>query len=209
VPSQEYRKDQPQTAASPLGPDDAEHTLPGDTTGNSPKDVQESALAVNTTEATEAQKLQADTEINQDPEIPDEDSQPRTATSENVQDYDGMNLEELREELGNRHLSKSGNKPDLIARLRDHDASQGAPTQQGTSGGDVDLAGGSSDNLGAETTDAEASPAAPRGEVDPTNVENGGIQRTQAGQQHAEVLQGLSNERRQQQLDAAKDQQQD
>jgi SAP domain len=36
-------------------------------------------------------------------------------------EYDGMTRDELAEEAGKRDLPKSGNKPDLIARLRDSD----------------------------------------------------------------------------------------
>ena len=37
-------------------------------------------------------------------------------------DYDGLNKDELQDELGARGLPKSGNKDELVQRLRDHDA---------------------------------------------------------------------------------------
>jgi len=45
----------------------------------------------------------------------------------------------------------------------------------------------------------------PRADVDPQVVENGGIQTTGFGQAHAEILQGLSADRRKQQLAAVAD----
>jgi hypothetical protein len=44
--------------------------------------------------------------------------------------YDGMTAAQLGDELGDRKLSKSGSKPDLIARLRaDDEAKKSAPPQ--------------------------------------------------------------------------------
>ena len=44
-------------------------------------------------------------------------------------DYDDWNVDELKDELGDRELSKSGNKSDLIARLREHDATRAAGSE--------------------------------------------------------------------------------
>lgn len=38
------------------------------------------------------------------------------------EDYGSLTVDELREELANRDLSTSGNKPDLVARLEEDDA---------------------------------------------------------------------------------------
>lgn len=175
---------------------------PADTSANTPKAATPESQASNVTRASEGERQQASQTIDGDPNVGD---QPADGEATSTKDYNDLNLEELREELGSRSLSKSGNKPDLVKRLEQHDAEQ----QGGSGGGDVDLAGGSAQNLGADTTDAEPAEDTPRGAVDPTNVENGGIQRTDVGQRHAEILQGLSNERRQQQLETVQQAKQD
>jgi hypothetical protein len=184
-------------------PESAQQTgNPAEVTGNTPAEAKPSALAANVTEASEGERQQADVTINQDPSIgdqPAEGSGPRTAASDDYDDEEAWPYRKLQHEAKERTGSGGGTREEIVARLREA-ASSG--------GGGVDLAGGSDQNLGAETTDAEPAPEVPRSEVDPTNVENGGIQRTDAGQQHAEILQGLSDERRQQQLEAAKQSQQ-
>lgn len=77
------------------------------------------AQAINTTDATEGQQVQADQEINQDPTVeaagdaPTPDAEPGP--------YDGLKLEELRAELKRRELPTSGNKDELVARLSEND----------------------------------------------------------------------------------------
>jgi len=46
------------------------------------------------------------------------------ATEGDVRDYDGQTVEQLSREAENRGLTKSGTKPELVARLREHDAAQ-------------------------------------------------------------------------------------
>ena len=72
---------------------------------------------------------------------------------------------------------------------------------------DVKSPGGNAD-LTAGVSDTQNPPPAedsPRAEVSSSDVDNGGIQRTEFAKNHAEILQGLSAERRQQQLTAVKE----
>lgn len=170
----------PTTAAEPT-------TTPDDTSANHPEAATQESVESNVTRISDGEKQQADVTINRDPVI------------RSGGDYSELNLEELREELGNRNLSKSGNKPDLIARLQQADAKQ-AKADGGNDSADADAA----TRLGAPVTDAEIEEDRPTAGVNPTDVENGGIQRTEVAVEHAEILQSLSAERRKQQLSAAR-----
>lgn len=189
--------DQPKSAHQQTG-------NPAEVAGNTPSEAKDSALAANVTEASEGEKQQADVTINRDPNVgdqPAEGSGPRTSeASDNYDDEEAWPYRKLQAEAKERTGSGGGTRDEIVARLRE--------SGTGGSGGGVDLGGGSADNLGAPTSDADPSPEVQRGTVDSAQVENGGIQKTDFGQQHAEVLQGLSAERRAQQLEAVKQGQQ-
>lgn len=166
---------------------------PSDTSGNVPANATPESLASNTNRTSEGQQAQADQTINQDPtvETRDENAGPRQASnsgddSDNYGDEDAWPFRSLRQEAKGRGLNAGGDREEIIARLRAADQ-----------GNDANTAGlGSSDPGPSEDV--------PRASVE-GQVDNGGIQRTEVAQQHAEVLQGLSNDRRQQQLAAVKD----
>jgi hypothetical protein len=156
---------------------------PADTSANSPTQATPESQASNVNRASDGEKQQADVTINQDPTVSSGDEQTvgtegrqASAPTDAYDDEEQYKYRDLQQLAKDRDIDASGKRDEIVARLREAD-------QSGGSTGD----------------------AVPRGDVDPTNVENGGIQRTDRGQQHAEVLQGLSDERKSQQLAAIKD----
>jgi hypothetical protein len=149
---------------------------PADTSANHPEAASPASVAANVTEASEGQTQQADVTINQDPIVGSAE-----ARQDDYDDEEKHPYRALQQLAKGRDLDASGKREEIVARLRANDAGQ-----------DTDGARVTPENSG--------SPA--YGAVDPTNVENGGIQRTSVAVDHASVLQGLSNDRRAQQLAA-------
>lgn len=160
---------------------------PSDTTANSPSAATPESLESNVTRASTGETTQAAQTINGDPVASTGDVQ--TAGADEYDDDEVWPFRKLQTHAKEVTGDGSGKRDEIVARLRAH-----------ASGGVAVVA--SSDNLGAQTTDADPAGPVPTAPVDPTNVINGGIQQTSRGQEHAEVLQGLSQERRQQQLAA-------
>lgn len=124
----------------------------------------------NVTRVSDGQIAEAEQAIDNDPTIGTGDE--NAPAADNYDDEDAWPYRKLQAELGDRDLNASGKRPDLIARLRASDTERAADT------------GG-----------------VPTATVDPAAVQNGGIGvNTARSQAHAEVLQGLSAQRRQQQL---------
>lgn len=155
-----------------------------------PAPTQESVES-NVTRASEGQEQQADVTINQDPTIGtgDENADPGTGgvadsdgPKDNYDDENAWRYRALQQEAKGRGLPGDGTRDELVARLRENDAQRA----------DNDSSAGTS--------------SVPTASVDPDLVENGGIQRSGRGTHHAEVLQGLSQERRQAQLAAVREQ---
>jgi hypothetical protein len=160
---------------------------PADTSANDPAQATPESQESNVNRASEGETQQADVTINQDPVVASGDAQ--TAGADDYDNEEAWPYRKLQAHAKETTGDGSGKRDEIVARLR----------AQASGGGD------SSQNLGADTTDADPADPAPRGAVDPTNVENGGIQRTGRGQEHAEILQGLSNDRRKAQLAAVAD----
>lgn len=157
---------------------------PADTTANHPEEATPASLESNVTVASEGEMQQADVTINQDPEVTTGDVQ--TAGADDYDDEQKWPYRALQQEAKQSDVDASGKREEIVARLR----------AKASGGGD------SSENLGAPTITTDPADPPPLGSVDPTNVENGGIQRSGRGQEHAEILQGLSNDRRKAQLAA-------
>jgi hypothetical protein len=175
--------DQSQSNESVSGKTDQTAGNPADTTANSPEAATPESVASNVNRASEGEMAQADQTINGDPSATTGDSQ--TAGADAYDDENEWPYRKLQAHAKELTGDGSGKREEIVARLRAQ-----------ASGGD------SSQNLGAPTTDATPADPAPRADVDPQVVENGGIQTTGFGQQHAEILQGLSADRRKQQLSA-------
>lgn len=146
----------------------------------------------NVTTASESQQQQADQTINQDPTVSSGDVQ--SAGADNYDDENQWGYRELQQEAKNRGMDAGGKREELVARLRG-----------GSSGSGGDGSDGSALSSDVDTTDADTSnqPGVPRSEVDPSQSPEGGqigMTSTGRGQEHAEILQGLSDERRAQQL---------
>ena len=158
---------------------------PADTTANSPTQATPESQASNVTIASEGEQQQADVTINQDPHIGD-------GPADDYDDEEKWPYRALQQEAKGRELDASGKREEIVARLR---------------GGSVSGSETPRHLQGVETTDADTSdqPDAPRQSVPSEGVEHGGIQRTGRAQDHAEVLQGMSDARRQQQLAAVKE----
>lgn len=172
---------------------------PSDTSANHPEAASQASVESNVTRVSEGQETQASQTIEGDPHVGvgnlagDLDATPRGASdsdgpSDNYDDEDAWPYRALQQEAKNRHLPGDGKRPELIARLREADK------------GNADLTAGVSDPNNPPVSDD-----GPRGDVQSGVVDNGGIQRTEFAQKHAEILQGLSAERRQQQLEAVKE----
>lgn len=165
---------------------------PSDTSGNVPANATPESLTSNTNRVSEGEKAQADQTINQDPTIQtgDDNAGPRSASAgqdHNYEDENAWSFRALRQEAKGRGMNAGGDREELISRLKTADR------------------GNDDNSAGLSSSDPGPSEAVPRASVDTEQVDNGGIQRTGFAQQHAEVLQGLSNDRRQQQLSAVKE----
>jgi hypothetical protein len=178
--------DQSLSNESVSGKADQQTGNPADTTGNDPAKATPESQESNVSRASAGETQQADVTINQDPVIGSGENQ--AAGADDYDNEDTWPYRKLQAHAKETTGDGSGKRDEIVARLR-------AQASGGNSG----------QNLGANTTDADPASPAPRGTVDPTNVENGGIQRTGRGQEHAEILQGLSNDRRKAQLAAVAD----
>lgn len=198
--SQQYAK----TSAPRQQPDTLTGN-PADTTGNNPGDATPESLESNVSRASEGEQVQADQTINRDPMVSNENpAQPGNVGSasgaasgsvrDNYDDEDAWSYRDLQHEAKNRGLNAGGDRDELVAKLREADGSSGTTEEP------VELSAGVEDpgNPPAEQDDV------PRGDVDAQQVDNGGIQRTDAASDHASILQGLSDQRREQQLAAAR-----
>lgn len=166
-----------------------EASNPADTSANHPEEASPESQESNVTRASEGQQQQADQTINQDPTVATGDVQ-TAGTGASADEYDDENkwsYRDLQAEAKGRELDASGKREEIVARLRGSGDSGSGQQEQTPSGGVEE---------GAEV---------PRSSVDSDEVENGGIQRTGRGQQNAEILQGLSDERRQMQQAAVQD----
>lgn len=179
------------------GKTDAGSDNPGDTSANTPAASTTESQESNVRRASEGETQQADVTINRDPTIGDEDAGPsrlQNAANPAGTDYDDeaawpyRRLQSLAKSKG---LPGDGKREELVARIRQSDESGQAPDE----GGEAGLGGAETRTTGPESTDA------PSAEVDPDQVVNGGITRTDAGSAHASLLQGLSQQRKQQQLE--------
>jgi large subunit ribosomal protein L22 len=90
--------------------------------------------------------------------------------------WSSLKVDELKEQLEARGLPKSGKKDELVARLEEHDASEGAPTpaaeaaeQEGPAGGKA--AAEAQDVEEAEEEEAAAKPARRRGSAETSTGE--------------------------------------
>lgn len=79
-----------------------------------PDETAQSDVEVTTPDASNAQQLQADVEINQDPTV----EVAHEATGDGGEDLHELTLVQLRERLKNRDLPTSGNKDELVERLQ-------------------------------------------------------------------------------------------
>lgn len=168
------------------GKTDQEAGNPADVAGNDPSQASPESLESNVSRASEGEQQQADVTINQDPVVSTGDVQ--TAGSEDYDDENAWPYRKLQQRAKQRGLDGSGKREEIVARLRDTGGVEGEDETP-------------RHLQGVETTDAtdEGIAETPRESVDSDTVDNGGIQRTGRGQEHAEILQGLSAERRQQQ----------
>jgi hypothetical protein len=233
--------DQPtaeQTAAAPTETNTSAEptTTPDDTSANTPEATQPSAQAVNTTDATGAQAQQADVTINQDPVVGETYSSPEATqradqsgtaqpvnadagdTGDDYDNEDAWGYRDLQQEAKSREINASGTREEIVARLREDDASkqqtqQTEQTQQSSTDTSQVLAGdgeGATANAGTETVTPDAPDASvtPQGDPGDQYPEHGsiGLDDTGQGQQHASILQGLSDERRAQQLGTTQEQ---
>ncbi|HEX8321685.1 hypothetical protein [Longimicrobium sp.] len=175
---------QPAATSSPTTPGN-----PADTTGNSPADAQPSAVAANTSEVAPAQNKQADVEINQDPLVGTvQPPAAEEAEEDDGDDYDDENVwpyRRLQSEAKDREINAAGTRDEIVARLREADAN--GPAQSD----------GTSEPKAAEEVQGSNATASV----------NGGIAlNSERSQLHAETLQSLSDERREQQLAAVRTQ---
>jgi len=70
---------------------------------------------------------EGDRDVWPEPEQAEEESSPSSEAAEAgpAPDYEDLTVEELKEQLAERGLPKSGKRDDLVARLRDDDAAAG------------------------------------------------------------------------------------
>lgn len=175
--SQQYAKTNP-----PKQQEEGVVNNPASMAGNTPEEATPESLASNVNRASEGEQAQARQTIEGDPHVGTGNLASDLAAGQddgdNYDNEDAWPYRSLQQEAKARGLSGEGKRGELVSRLRQHDSEH----------------------------DSDERPASvPRQSVDPTNVDNGGIQRTAFAQQHAEILQGLSSERRQQQLAAVKE----
>jgi hypothetical protein len=158
---------------------------PADTSANDPQAASPESVASNVNRASEGEQAQAAQTISGDPTIATgggsavsdmQNAGQQQTEGDNYDDEDAWPYRSLQHEVKGRGLNAAGTREELVERLRSSDSS-------GSSG--------------------EVSDDVPRAAADSAVVENGGIRKTGFAQAHAEVLQGLSQERKQQQLAAA------
>jgi hypothetical protein len=193
---------------------------PSDVTGNSPEDVQPSAARANAPEASEGEQVQADATINQDPTVGTTNAATEDITSNSgsdagtktgdtatggtaTDDYDNedaWHYRDLQREAKSRNLNAGGDREELVAKLREDDSQRASGSPAASSDADAEA-------LDTEPVGTNEPPAddVPRSEVPEEQVVNGGINRTDFSKEHSSVLQGLSDERRDQQLSAARE----
>jgi hypothetical protein len=174
---------QMQSPAAPVQQGDVPTTgNPADTSANHPEAATSESVASNVNRVSEGQLTEAAQNIQGDPVV-GQDSAQGASASDNYDDEEAWPYRALQHEAKGRDLDASGKRDEIIARLRESDGSQGqqesapAPVNQATGGG-------------AASAESEA---------------NGGIQRSARATRHAEILQRDSDERRQQQLAAARE----
>lgn len=157
-------------------------------------------------------------------------------TGDDYDNEEVWSYRDLQHEAKGRNLSGAGTREEIVARLREDDANTASAStaQESTAQSTTDEGGtmtssestGSSDattnddsggvtgqgdstqNLGAETTQAETTTEQPSGDPGDQYPEHGsiGLTDTGAGKEQASILQGLSEERRAQQLEALREQ---
>lgn len=188
------------------GKTDQQTGNPADTSANTQDAATAESQASNVSRASEGQQTQVAANTTDAPVVTSGDAQAAGDSGDDYDDEEKWSYRDLQQEAKNRDLDAGGKRPELVARLRE--ASSGA---EGVSASGPQVDGGdSSQNLGAPTTDADTSgqPPTPRGEVDPSQSPVGGsigFGQSGRGQDHAEILQGLSNDRRAQQLAAVQE----
>jgi len=190
-------------------------------TAETPEETAEAVEAqndhgVNTTGASEIQQVTASQTLAGDPRVAQDAAEQNMGEGK----YDGLDLVELRQELTERGLPKTGNKADLIARLKAADV-QGQPDQSSvvTPGAEAQRAvetngqptvgadpGGSEGGapVVSELEGGVREKTAEKAVAALTAVENGGLVRTDAGEVHTDLLQQMSADRRAAQLAATK-----
>jgi len=168
---------------------------PDDTSANHPEAASASSLAANVTEASEGEKQQADVTINQDPVV----GAAVAPVADEYDDEEKWPYRALQERAGDLDVNGRGKREELIERIRTAEAAKTSsvtsPDAKASTGGE-----------GPETPASESEDGVARTTVNPDVYANGGIalDRVRTGE-HANVLQGLSDERRQQQLAAARE----
>lgn len=179
--------DQSQSNESVSGKTDQQTGNPADTSANSQDAATAESQESNVTRASSGQTAQAAQTIEGDPTI--------TSGADDYDNEDEWPYRRLQQEAKNRDLDAGGKRDELVARLR--------------GGGSGSSEGGGAEQprhlQGMDTMDADPSEPVTTASVDSGDVENGGIRKTSRGTEHAEILQGLSDERRQQQLAAVKE----
>jgi hypothetical protein len=198
------RSGQPQEQAQTPGD-------PSDMTANSPTQATQESQESNVTRASEGEQVQARQTIEGDPTVGTGDMQnpPENqfsggtglTESQNYDDEDEWPYRRLQQAAKARTGDGSGRREELVSRLREADASAAESSSTDENSEPQHL-------QGVETTDATTEDTTgdiPRQPVDSSQVDNGGIQRTDRGQEHSEILQGLSQQRREQQLAAVKE----
>lgn len=177
--------DQSQSNESVSGKTDQQTGNPADTSANSQDAATAESQESNVTRASSGQTAQAAQTIEGDPTI-----------DSGADDYDNEDewpYRRLQQEAKNRDMDAGGKRDELVARLRGGGSGEGGGAEQPRH------------LQGMDTTDADPPEPVQSAEVNPTDVENGGIRKTSRGTDHAGILQGLSDERRQQQLAAVKE----
>jgi hypothetical protein len=154
---------------------------PASMAGNDPAEATPESQASNVNRASEGQQAQVEQTIQGDPAVSTGDENAAGGGGggggDNYDDEEAWPYRALQQEAKHRELDASGKRDEIVARLRDSDGSGGASGASGASGDPSN----------------------------PTTVDNGGIQQAARASEHAEILQANSDERRQQQLSAAKE----
>jgi hypothetical protein len=174
------RSGQPQEQAQTPG-------NPADTSANTPEAATQESQESNVTRASEGEKVQTRANVESAPVV----------SSDDYEDENKWPYRRLQQEAKNKGIDGGGKREEIIARLRGQAPASG---EQETPRHLQDV----------ETMDADTSgqPETPRGEVPEDQSPQGGnigFGQTGRGQEQAELLQGLSNERRAAQLSAVRE----